>query len=133
MAEMKPYIKTWFDYFAEGKFMGLKCPKCGKVEVPPYPVCNDCGSTDMEWVELSGDAELVTFSHSAMGSYPYTMDDVMCGWFRLAEGTLFCANVVNPPDDQEELMAKLPVKAKVEIICLEEENNIYFPAFRLLD
>lgn len=62
MTTMQPYVKEWYDYLEEGKIMGLKCKKCGAYEFPPVPVCNECSSTDMEWVEMSGKAKLVGFS-----------------------------------------------------------------------
>lgn len=131
MSDVKAYMKEWYDYLAEGKFMGLRCKKCGAIECPPYAACNTCGAHDMEWVELSGDAELVTFSRSLMGNYPYGNDDILIGWFRLAEGPLFSAEIIDGPENEEELLPKLPIKAKVEIVCIEEKNNLYFPKFRL--
>ena len=129
---MQAVIKTWFDYLAEGKFMGLRCKECGTIECPPYAICNSCGEHDMEWVEMSGEGELLTFSRSLMGNYPYNDDDILIGWVRLKEGPMFSATIVDAPDDEEPLVAKLPIPVKVEIVPIEKENNLFFPAFRML-
>ncbi|MBD3214508.1 MAG: DNA-binding protein [Candidatus Lokiarchaeota archaeon] len=55
-----PYKHTAGDYvekFMEGigkddKIMGVKCPKCGKVYVPPKMVCFECFEQMNEWVEV---------------------------------------------------------------------------------
>ena len=131
MTNMKPYMKEWFDYLAAGKIMGRLCKKCGATEFPAYPICNECSSTDMEWVEMSGEGVLETFAYSAMGSYPYTEDDVMCGWFRLKEGMTFSGYLLDPPDS-EELFEMMPVNVKAEVIKLDDEYGIHFPAFRIV-
>lgn len=48
------YVKMFYDALAEGKFIGMRCPKCGNVEFPLYPICNKCGHIGNEIVELSG-------------------------------------------------------------------------------
>lgn len=54
--EKKTYeavTKKFYDALEEGKVMGRKCPECGHVEFPPYIACNDCGSLETEWVDLT--------------------------------------------------------------------------------
>ncbi len=55
------------------RFMATCCADCGKVYAPPRPLCPDCMKIS-EWVELSGEGTLQTFSilHFA----PNTNDDV---------------------------------------------------------
>ena len=35
-----------------------RCPECGHTQFPPSPVCTDCLSDKVEWVECSGKATL---------------------------------------------------------------------------
>lgn len=130
----KPVLKEWYDYLAEGKIMGLKCKRCGAYEFPPVPICNACSCTDMEWVEMSGEGELITFSYSAMGSYPYDIfeDGLMCGFIRTKEGAAIAAPM--PDMDMEAcygLLDSLPVPVKAEIMLIQEEKGIHFPVYRV--
>lgn len=133
MATMEPIVKKWYDTLKEGKIMGLKCKDCGVIEFPPVPICNSCSCTDMEWVEMSGEGELLTFCFSPMGVYPYHSDPVLTGFARLKEGVQF-ASVFNDATgaDQQMLMERLragSVPIKLEITKLDE--NISFPNLRL--
>lgn len=44
------------------KIMGLKCPKCNKVYVPPRSTCKECFSKLDEWVEVSPEGKLLTYT-----------------------------------------------------------------------
>ncbi len=59
--KLERIVKTYYDKLDEGKIMGRKCKDCGALEWPPLLGCNTCGSTEMEWVEISGKAKLVQF------------------------------------------------------------------------
>jgi len=45
-----------------GRFFGVKCPKCGRVQMPPRVVCAVCHVKNEEWVELGPEGTLVGFS-----------------------------------------------------------------------
>jgi len=46
----------------EGKLLGLRCTSCKRITCPPMPVCQWCGSRNLERTELSGEGELITFT-----------------------------------------------------------------------
>jgi len=46
------YMERFFSGFKHKKFLGIKCPDCGKVFVPPRMICEDCFAETEEWVEL---------------------------------------------------------------------------------
>jgi uncharacterized OB-fold protein len=46
----------------EQTIRGLKCDSCGKVYVPPRKVCPRCFVDATEWVDLSGEGQLQTFT-----------------------------------------------------------------------
>ena len=134
MNNIGPYTKMWYDYLKQGKIMGTKCKRCDGHEFPPVPVCNSCSSTDVEWVEISGGGELFSFAFSGMGVYPYTEDPVFCGYFKLDEGTEFISwllDVDSKPAAQEELLKRMPVRVKAEIMELDE--NVSWPVFRIVE
>lgn len=135
MATMEPIIKKWYDALNEGKIMGLKCKDCGIVEFPPVPICNSCSCTDMEWVEMSGEGELITFCFSPMGVYPYHTEPALTGFARLKEGMQFASVVIDASGaDQQVLIERLregsvPVKLEISQI----DDNFRFPNLRLLN
>jgi len=60
-----PVLKTrkFWEKLNEGKVYATKCKKCGKLYYPPQSDCAHCLSSDVEWVELSKDAILETYTH----------------------------------------------------------------------
>ena len=45
-----------------GKLLGLKCKLCGSYTVPPKICCAECGSTEVEVKQLSGQGEIKTYT-----------------------------------------------------------------------
>jgi uncharacterized OB-fold protein len=46
----------------EHKILGIKCPKCQKVQVPPKMICVKCFEKMDEWVELGNEGTLKGFT-----------------------------------------------------------------------
>jgi uncharacterized OB-fold protein len=57
-----PTIESFYKFVAEGKLMGVKCKRCGHLMVPPRPMCDKCMSKEVEWVQLKGEGEVVSFT-----------------------------------------------------------------------
>lgn len=55
-------IEQFYKYINQGKLMGGKCKKCGKVHLPPRPLCDKCFSKDFEWVEIPRKGKLLTYT-----------------------------------------------------------------------
>jgi uncharacterized OB-fold protein len=55
-------IEQFYKHLLQGKLMGAKCRKCGKVHLPPRPLCDSCFSKDFEWIELSPKGKLLTYT-----------------------------------------------------------------------
>jgi len=47
-----------------GRIMGTKCAKCGRVMVPPRMFCEECFIDDVEWVEVGKTGVIQTFAES---------------------------------------------------------------------
>jgi uncharacterized OB-fold protein len=71
-------VKFW-EGLKEGKVYATKCKKCGKLYFPPAADCPECLMSDMEWIQLSDEAEIETFTYvvirptSFSQSKPYTV------------------------------------------------------------
>jgi uncharacterized OB-fold protein len=55
-------LKFW-EGLKEGKIYATRCRSCGKLYFPPSADCPTCLETGLEWVELSKEAEIETFTH----------------------------------------------------------------------
>ena len=47
---------------SEGKILGVKCPGCGRVVVPPRQVCGACNVEMTEWVEVGREGTLENYT-----------------------------------------------------------------------
>ena len=128
--KMQPYVKMWYEYFGEGKVMGLKCNGCGSYECPPVPVCSECSGTELTWTEMSGEGELTAFKvvlhpdERFGSSWPYVNGSVV-----LKEGPNYGGMVLGVgPDDCEELYGRLPVMVQAEI---QDRGDYKFLAFHI--
>ena len=55
-------IEQFYKFLAQGKLMAGKCLKCGKIHLPPRPLCDQCFSQEFEWIEVSGKGRLLTYT-----------------------------------------------------------------------
>lgn len=71
-------LKFW-EGLKQGKVYATKCAKCGKLYFPPTADCPSCLASNMEWFELSQEAEIETFTYvvirptSFQQNKPYTV------------------------------------------------------------
>ncbi|NWF86543.1 Zn-ribbon domain-containing OB-fold protein [Candidatus Bathyarchaeota archaeon] len=63
MSEQDPFtIEQFYKNMLKGKLLGARCKQCGKVHLPPRPLCSDCFSKEFEWVKLSQKGRLLTYT-----------------------------------------------------------------------
>ena len=55
-------IEQFYKFLKQRKLMAGKCMKCGKVHLPPRPLCDNCLSQEFEWVSISGKGKLLTYT-----------------------------------------------------------------------
>jgi hypothetical protein len=55
-------IARFWEGLKQGRLFTTKCKKCGKVYFPPTADCSKCYLSNMDWIELTGDAELITWT-----------------------------------------------------------------------
>ena len=132
MTEEKEFtMKNYFDFLIEGKLMGSKCKKCGKLHIPPRKICEKCQSTDLEWIEFSGNGKLATYSLVHVGAryfsnQGYKMRKPYCfGVIELEEGIKVSAHVVGPTREFEYDPAnfKIGMPLKMKMLKVEIEGK----------
>jgi len=57
-----PSIEQFYAHVLQGKLLGAKCRKCGKIHLPPRPFCDHCFSNEFEWKEISKKGRLLTYT-----------------------------------------------------------------------
>jgi uncharacterized OB-fold protein len=63
MSSQEPFtIEQFYKFLQQGKIMAGKCQKCGKIYMPPRPLCDNCYSQQFDWVNVSGKGKLITYT-----------------------------------------------------------------------
>ena len=55
-------IEQFYKFLAQKRLMAGKCQKCGKIHLPPRPLCDNCYSQQFEWTEIAGKGKLLTYT-----------------------------------------------------------------------
>ena len=55
-------VNDFIDYMENGKVMYTRCKDCGLVFFPPRADCYQCLTSNMEWLEVSGNGKLISYS-----------------------------------------------------------------------
>ena len=98
----KPFnAVSFYQYLREGKLMGIQCRYCGQLSAEARPMCQSCHSSEINWFEFSGEAELCTFTCISivpvvMAEKGYGRDNPYCsGIVILDEGPRISARILN--------------------------------------
>lgn len=57
-----PYLERYIQGLGDKKILGVKCPSCTKVAVPPRKICGDCNKVMDEWVEVGPEGKVDNFT-----------------------------------------------------------------------
>ena len=99
LPEITPVNKPFWDGAKAGKLMMQKCQDCGTWVFCPRPVCGDCASDRLDWVQVGGKGKIFCFTvvREVVGQalrgfapdIPY-----VTAWVDLDEGPRFCSNII---------------------------------------
>ncbi len=63
MSNQEPFIiEQFYKFLQQGKLMAGKCQKCGKIHLPPRPLCDNCYSQQFKWLQVTGKGQLLTYT-----------------------------------------------------------------------
>ena len=125
-------------YLSDHRLMGTRCNACGASYLPPRPLCTQCYSIDMEWIDMPEEGRLTAFSTihiapTAMIAAGYGRDRPYCaGIVKLQNGLSISAQILGVDASQPETIEiGAPVRADF-IERGEGDAKKTFLAFRVV-
>ena len=133
MSEVKKdfTIQSYLEFLQNRKLMGSKCKDCGSLYVPVRKLCTKCNTANMEWVEMSGEGELVAFTSITVGT-PYFIQKgydrtkpYCFSIIKLKEGPMVSAQLVGVDESKPNtIKIGMPVKVKFLEMDIKGESKI---------
>lgn len=84
-----PESDSFYDAAAQGRFLGKRCKTCGRHHWYPREFCPFCHG-ETEWVQLSGEGVVYSFSYMRRAANPYVI-----AYVSLKEGPTMMTNIVD--------------------------------------
>ncbi|MCW4005988.1 MAG: Zn-ribbon domain-containing OB-fold protein [Candidatus Bathyarchaeota archaeon] len=103
-------IEQFYKFLAQQKLMAGKCQKCGKLHLPPRPLCDNCYNQTFQWIQISGKGKLLTYTtiHVAPAQFqditPYTV-----GIIQLENGLKIPGMISNVAPEQLKIGMQLQI------------------------
>jgi uncharacterized OB-fold protein len=122
--------KPFWDAAAQQKLMIQHCQNCQAWVWTPRPSCNECGSENIQWTQMSGKGEVYSFtvirqvvgraaSQAFESDIPYVI-----AWVDLAEGPRLITNIIGCPVDEVKLGMKVTVQFE------QASEKVWLPKFK---
>ncbi|MCP9948307.1 Zn-ribbon domain-containing OB-fold protein [Actinomadura madurae] len=121
------YTEPFWQAAKEDRLVAPKCGECGHFRLPPTPFCPQCQSREVEWTELSGVAEV--FSFSVLHGFPGIPDITMIAAvldLPDAPGARLVSNIVGADP------GKVAIGDRVEVFFSPISDGWKIPLFRPL-
>ena len=129
LPEITPVNQPFWDGAKSGKLVMQKCHDCGSWIFCPRPICVECNSDKLDWVQLSGRGKVFSFTviREVVGQalrgfapdIPY-----VTAWIDLDEGPRFCSNIIGCSIDQ------VKIDMPVEVVFEKSVDDITLPKFK---
>jgi uncharacterized OB-fold protein len=120
VAETK--VHEFVRFLEQGKIMGSKCKNCQRLYFPPRADC-DCMDGETEWIQLSGNCKLITYTtlHFAPPSFRYDVPYTL-GVAQFDEGPTVFAPLSKYIKSEQ---IKIGMKLKLKPMKLSGDKIIY--------
>jgi len=126
-------VEKFWNGLKEGKIYAKKCNDCGEIEFPPHLACNNCGAPaeSMEWTELSGKGQLVSFVFTGILNARLALEDrgvkYVCGEVQFEEGPAINAVILGVSRKKgREIQDKLPLPVRPVFFDMGRYTTLYF-------
>lgn len=120
--------QPYWDGLKAHRLLLQKCGECGKIRHYPRPVCDNCFSMDVEWIEATGKGKVHSWTETHHPFHPGFKGDVpyILVTVDLDEGVRMISQLKGAT--LEEVKAEMPVEVYFE----DATENLTLPMFRTL-
>ncbi len=125
-----PEAKPFWEAAAQNKLVMQRCRDCNSWVWTPRPLCNECGSTEIQWTPMSGKGEVYSFTvirqvvgRAASKAFEPDVPYVVA-WVDLDEGPRMITNIVGCPIEDVKL------GMKVSVAFEQASKDIWLPKFK---
>jgi uncharacterized OB-fold protein len=111
MTTAEPFtIEQFYRFLAQGKLMAGKCTHCGKIHLPPRPLCDKCYNQAFTWTQVPSKGTLVTYTviHVAPEQFQHLVPYAV-GIIKLENGAKLPGMITGVPHDQLKIGMNLAV------------------------
>jgi len=116
-------VEEFFKGLREGVLRTTRCRECGIIYFPPQPDCPRCRVRNMEWVDIDGEGELLTWTVINVKPLSFShMEDYIVGVVRMPQGFNILAWIA--VEDHKKLSPGM--KMRIKIGRREEEGYITY-------
>jgi len=115
---VNPDSQAYWDGARQDRLMIRKCKACGELHFMPRYLCPSCWSTELEWIEASGNGEVHSFTVIRRPSLPAFAERVpyVVALIDLDEGPRMLANILG----EDALQTRIGDRVAV---CFEERGE----------
>lgn len=122
------YEADFWNACKEKKLRFQACGACGQLRHPPTPICPECHSTEVKWVDAPEEAEVFSFTVVHHASHPAVKEKLpyVVGilTFEGMPGVRLVSNVTDIPTDQ------VTIGMKVKLWWDDIGEGVFVPRFR---
>lgn len=122
-----PVSQPFWDGCQRGVFLLQRCASCDVTQFYPRTLCSRCGGTELEWVQASGEAQIVSYTVVRRAITPAFAERVpyVVAIVRLAEGPQLMSHIVDCDPE------RVRVGAAVTLGFEDLDGEASLPVFRL--
>jgi len=127
-----PEAKPFWESAAQQKLAMQRCDDCRAWVWTPRPSCMECGSSRVEWTQMSGKGEIYSFTvirqvvgRAASKAFEPDIPYVIA-WVDLEEGPRMITNIVGCP------VQDVTIGMKVSVVFEQAAAEIWMPKFKPL-
>ncbi len=116
-------IRKFFEALSEGKVLATRCKETGTIYFPPQVDCPDAPGSEVEWIEMPREGELLTWTVIYTKPYSFShYNDYTVGIARFPNGV----NVLAWVRESDPGKLRVGMKVRLEVVKREPEGYLTY-------